>query len=355
MSKTLSTLLLLLTLRILRRWNQTGQKHAGEPDIAKTFLPAHSLLLWVLVILSYLTVVYRLDVRGASWVSSIMTAAAATALVAVAIRFKIAFTTADAPELLAGMDVPSLGLINSTSLVAQARHVFLGSVAFLLVTVGPTIREKLFIGRTVRRALPLCHSIITLFLITQTRTTNIPAFLLFYTQYLCLRYIQMSPAELNLTCLVLQCASFFSLGGSNAISSIDLSNAYNGVAGYNVGAVGLLTFFSNWAGPIWWTSATALLLTERQSEVPSREVRQKHLEFHKEKSWDTLCQFIVALTLFASGNVLAVMIACSMLRTHLFIWTVFSPKYLYIMAWSIGQHLCINIGLESLLFWVGSL
>jgi ethanolaminephosphotransferase len=40
---------------------------------------------------------------------------------------------------------------------------------------------------------------------------------------------------------------------------------------------------------------------------------------------------------------MSVMAACTMLRTHLFIWTVFSPKYLYTLAWTILNHLFINL------------
>lgn len=67
-----------------------------------------------------------------------------------------------------------------------------------------------------------------------------------------------------------------------------------------------------------------------------------------------LMEHLSLLTAFASSSVLFVMLACTVLKTHLFIWTVFSPKYLYSMAWSLGQHLCINVGYGSLLFWIGS-
>ena len=60
------------------------------------------------------------------------------------------------------------------------------------------------------------------------------------------------------------------------------------------------------------------------------------------------------LTLFAAASVAFIMAACTALRTHLFIWTVFSPKYLYAMAWSIGGHLLINVGFGGLLFWLGA-
>jgi ethanolamine phosphate transferase 2 subunit G len=30
------------------------------------------------------------------------------------------------------------------------------------------------------------------------------------------------------------------------------------------------------------------------------------------------------------------------LREHLFIWTVFSPKFLFTVAWVVGQHVLVN-------------
>ena len=132
--------------------------------------------------------------------------------------------------------------------------------------------------------------------------------------------------------------SFFAFGGSNALSSVDLSSAYNGVSDYNVLAVGILTFVSNWAGPVFWTSATNLML----------------LRLHRQGQKNLLRQHLAMLTVFVTASLFFVMAACTLLRTHLFIWTVFSPKYLYSMAWSLGQHICINMGFGSLLFWLGT-
>jgi ethanolaminephosphotransferase len=180
---------------------------------------------------------------------------------------------------------------------------------------------------------------------TQSRATNIPLFLLLITIHHCLQSLNLSTAQITTSSILLQYASFFAFGGSNAISSVDLSSAYNGISSFNVVAVGFLTLISNWAGPIYWTSATNLLLLEKRSktdaETPGVEVGlfKTHLAM---------------LTAFAASSVAFVMAACTALRTHLFIWTVFSPKYLYCMAWSLGQHLLINVGLGSLLFWLGS-
>ena len=175
-----------------------------------------------------------------------------------------------------------------------------------------------------------------MFLVTQTRVTNIPLFFVFRLQLRFISASRLSLPDLTIASLLFQRLSFFAFGGSNAISSIDLSNAYNGISGYNVVAVGLLTFCGNWAGPLWWTSGTVVLLTQGANEtLYSRWV--EHLSL---------------LTSFVSTSIMCVMLACTVLRTHLFVWTVFSPKYLYSMAWTIGHHLAANAGIASLLLWI---
>jgi ethanolamine phosphate transferase 2 subunit G len=182
------------------------------------------------------------------------------------------------------------------------------------------------------------HDLLVLFLITQSRATNIPLLLIFQAQLSLLVNLDLSLIETTTTSLLLQYASFFAFSGSNAISSIDLSSAYNGVRGYNVLAVGLLTFVSNWSGPIFWTSATNILL----------------LRLHAKGAKNVWKQHLSLLTIFATISLVGVMLACTVLRTHLFIWTVFSPKYLYSMAWAFGQHLLVNVALGSFIFWLGS-
>lgn len=183
--------------------------------------------------------------------------------------------------------------------------------------------------------------------------------------------------------LLLSQTAYFAFGGSNSISSIDLSNAYNGVADYNIVAVGVLLFASNWAGAIWWCSASVtLLLPGPQVEQPpakakgttsgsrawiERERAQLHAdavaaitppEAAKPYSRPTAgvdgwTIYTTAMTAFTAASLVAVMAACTLLRTHLFIWTVFSPKYLYAMAWAVGWHLLVSVGLGRLLWTLG--
>lgn len=190
---------------------------------------------------------------------------------------------------------------------------------------------------TSRDMLPLMRNLLTLFLITQSRVTNIPLFLLFEVMLEIFRHLDLSEDEITLASVLLHFSSFFALGGSNSISSIDLSNAYNSIDGYGFAAVGFLTFAGNWAGPVWWMFATSSLILGHE--------RQRHKSIFRRHLW--------LITTLATGAALAVMLACTMLRAHLFIWTVFSPKYLYCVAWSVGQHFCVNLILGGLTHWVG--
>ena len=189
-----------------------------------------------------------------------------------------------------------------------------------------------------RDILPLLSNLLTLFLITQSRLTNIPLFLLFEVMLKLFRHLNLSKDEVTLASVLLQLSSFFVLGGSNSISSIDLSNAYNGINDYGIAAVGVLIFAGNWAGPVWWMFASTSLMLGHERQ------RQK-CDFNRH---------LWLMTALAAGAALAVMLACTLLRAHLFIWTVFSPKYLYCIAWTAGQHFCVNFILGGLAYRIGS-
>ncbi|KUL82339.1 hypothetical protein ZTR_10516 [Talaromyces verruculosus] len=308
--------------RFIRRWNQTGQKFAGEPDIVHYLTSSQPKLLWALVLLTYMvncqSMIRSAPFRGVLGKSlwTVLSIAVSFA----AIIFKVSFTAADAPELLAPMMLRVTEWGFQTSLVFQARIVFIGIA--LLVGIfefsGFTSRGVQNAGRK-----RLLHEATTLFLITQSRATNIPLFLLFKVQASIVELLGLNSIETTLNLILMQHVAFFAFGGSNALSSVDLSTAYNGVSDYNVSVVGLLTFVSNWAGPIWWTSETAI----NQPRMTRTEATNR----------------IALLSFGTTMELLAVMAACTMLRTHLFVWTVFSPKFLYSIAWALANHLGMNL------------
>jgi len=340
---------MLVLLRVTRRWNQTGQKWAGEPDIARTFLTNHTDWLWLLVFITYAAINLR-GVRCASRNTDRLGLMLSAALASLAsLCFKLGFTHADAPELSPSINFLFLSLEKVVTLVTQARIVFfllVASVAFVLFRHSAVNRKGARRLGTASIAwllgnfdadlrsdpLEAIFNLLTLFLVTQSRINNVPLIAMFLLQLEVLRDMQLDPAEIALTSIIMEHVSFFAFGGTNAISSIDLSNAYNGVAGYDVLGVGILTFVSNWIGPIWWGAASALQLSRTRGD--------------KSKG---LHAYLIIQTFFTTCSLLFVMIACMVLRTHLFIWSVFSPKYLYTMAWTLAQHLFINVTIVSAL------
>ena len=133
----------MVLLRVVRVWNQTGQKHAGEPDIANTVLPAHKILLWLLVLVTYFDVIQRLSRRAIPWASRHLATAASLALGVAALGFKVAFTKADTPELLEGLGYIALPRTEEASLVAQARALFMGIAVMVLLTSFPAVYQRI--------------------------------------------------------------------------------------------------------------------------------------------------------------------------------------------------------------------
>lgn len=92
--------------------------------------------------------------------------------------------------------------------------------------------------------------------------------------------------------------------------------------------------------------------------VTKEELARKPERKNEEKSDGALTSTEVwleetmLLTQWISLEVVAVMLACCIHRQHLFVWTVFSPKYLYMGAWVVCWHLAVNVVAAGVLAWV---
>jgi len=117
-------------MRLVRGWNQTGQKYAGEPDLVKVFLLPNPHILWLLVCLTYAWLAFRISAHlRPSTPSPLVSFAAGAVLAIAAFDFKVAFTVEDAPEIVVSWVAGLHGMFLGLSLVARARAVFAGSGA----------------------------------------------------------------------------------------------------------------------------------------------------------------------------------------------------------------------------------
>ena len=124
--------------RLMVRWNQTGQKHAGEADIVHGFFPSHHVIMWLLVLATYLVVGVQL--ARTSFSGSIIgegDLALAFVMILPAVIFKLNFTQADAPELVLGLGEQLRSVTASIDLVTQARVVFVMlTLALIIIAIG---------------------------------------------------------------------------------------------------------------------------------------------------------------------------------------------------------------------------
>ncbi|KAL5337106.1 GPI ethanolamine phosphate transferase 2 [Aspergillus crustosus] len=327
---TMGPVILAVSHRIMRRWNQTGQKFAAEPDIAQSYFPSHQGGFWTLVSVTYANIcLHLMNASPDHYLWQLL----CVVVTFMGFTFKLAFAASESPQLLGETPNEAVTyILNGMSLVRYAQLAMIGIVILLPVSTILAKTNRRSCGRQVVLPNIVAYEALTLFLVTQSRVTNVPIFLMFRIQFKILASFNMTSVESTVTSLLMQYATFFAFGGSNAISSVDLSNSYNGIGSYNVVLVGILTYVGNWAGPIWWVFASKRLRAGRNLD-------------------ENVSHNITLLTFYVASSLLSVMAACTALRTHLFIWTVFSPKYLYTMSWTVIHHFGVNmLGEVDLLF-----
>ncbi|KAF5394448.1 hypothetical protein PHET_11491, partial [Paragonimus heterotremus] len=107
--------------------------------------------------------------------------------------------------------------------------------------------------------------------------------------------------------------TFFQQGNSLSLASVDVSAAYVGLRSHQPVVAGLLLAFYTYAGPLYWQLAYVV-----------RFALPKEIESHVASSLACFRLGFAFLPMTFCATV------CFLLQSHLFIWTVFTPKLLYL-------------------------
>lgn len=126
-------LLGLAAFRLIRSWNQTGQKFAGDADLVKVFLAPRPLLLWTIVTTTYVVVAWQIFQAAGKGLPGVLASSLASGLLSVAFVFKIVFTLEDAPEQVGAAAETLRYYCRTVALVSCARYVF-AMLAILFVS-----------------------------------------------------------------------------------------------------------------------------------------------------------------------------------------------------------------------------
>jgi len=125
------------------------------------------------------------------------------------------------------------------------------------------------------------------------------------------------------------------LGNSNSIASVDLTGAYTGLRNYYTTIVGTLTFIVVYGGPFYFHGFAALrMIPSLIIESQTVEIRTNSKIQEKTEQKFHLLQYNILLYailnfLFRGLSMFVFSIQLTAQRYHLFVWSVFAPRYIY--------------------------
>ena len=125
-------------------------------------------------------------------------------------------------------------------------------------------------------------------------------------------------------------SNYFQMGNSNSLSSVDVGAGYTGIPSFNPLIVCLLMAVNTFNGPIIWS----LCLFCRLNYVTTTITID-----------DDQPQLLTALKCFGfyrAFELLFITIVCTLCRFHIMVWTVFAPKVLYEMMFSLMMSLIVS-------------
>ncbi|KAG7660734.1 LAS21 [[Candida] subhashii] len=386
--------LIFIGVRILKSWNNSGQKYSTNYNIGFYFSHTNEALLWFLILVTYVAVTMTTYIQGGflptfsliptkGGVPALADAGVLISLVSMFIASSISFSFKIMQYYIDGNVLPkmirwmflyildSYGIsiakdaVNDNELKFRLQEVSvsMSNLAMYILLAVSVARFAVGKFRGVKyRSITDFTNLMTIYLIHHTRHENIPMFLVLIVIRFSLAKLikRMNKQGLNidhtililsLVTICLQNLTFFSMGNTNSLATVDLSNAYNGVKAYSIFPVGLLTFISNFSGPVFWSLSSLQLLFEVSNtafEGPSLEDLTFLPGLRKSvfviKSTTTLFFYCVSAT-----NLIA---SCINLRFHLFIWSVFSPKLLYFGCWSVFVNFLIDLVLAAIVLFI---
>jgi ethanolaminephosphotransferase len=321
--RSFEVLKVLLYLRLLRNWNNMGQKFINENsfDAALNLYPVFK---WLLIVLTIYETVFRFrDNNGAIvkvWnVINFMCI----------LTFKVLFAEVDGQYLPWSFRISDYVSLDFIVRLSSIFFIFFGATLIIRIILLKAPIHRLNVIKDI-------NDLITIVLVYQASINNITMFLILNLMKdsiisLFSKFKNKTDNSTNIALsqnlmIILQNAIFFNFGQTNSLPTIDLSNSYNGVTEYSMLPIGILTFLNNFGGVIFCTLVTF--------QLNFNDHGLKTANFENELK----LKFLLNLNYYLIVSVFY-LVSCFLQRYHLFIWTVFSPKILFLLAWNLFMNL----------------
>ncbi|XP_051929477.1 GPI ethanolamine phosphate transferase 2 [Hippocampus zosterae] len=307
----------LLCCRLLRSLNQTGVQWAHLPDLGHWLNSSeHKVVLSLLSVLC-MVFIYFLIQRRCSLVSKV---ALALGLLGV-YSYRAAVGNVLFPWQHSGRNM-SKGTV-------EARFVYVFVLGILFTGTKDLLRSQIITadGNLKNRGLWEIYIGLVLLVSLLFRPHNLPVLCsCLLIQALLSQFIwkklHYDAAQTTIMHYWFGQAFFYFQGNSNSISTVDISVWFVGFDNYVEAPAIFLTALSTYAGPLLWACHLVCYLSSDRNRSPV--------------AMDHGCY---CLALLRSVPAAAYIVLVTVLRYHLFIWSVFSPKLLYE-----AMHLLLTAG-----------
>ncbi|KAL5820012.1 hypothetical protein ACOSQ4_023854 [Xanthoceras sorbifolium] len=131
-------------------------------------------------------------------------------------------------------------------------------------------------------------------------------------------------------------AGHFALGNSNTLATIDVAGAFIGISNHSTVLSGILMFIITYASPMLVLISMVVYMPVKSYLVIPQKTDSGHL-------LKRMLGFPCLVPLGLNSILLtAYTIVLLLMRNHLFVWSVFSPKYLYVCGFTV----CIYVGVS---------
>ncbi|XP_049593821.1 GPI ethanolamine phosphate transferase 2 isoform X3 [Syngnathus scovelli] len=307
----------LLCCRLLRSLNQTGVQWAHLPDLGHWLNSSEHKLVLSLLSALCLVFIYFLIQRRCSLVSKV---ALALGLLGV-YSYRSAVGNVLFPWQHSGRNM-SKGIV-------EARFVYVFVLGILFTGTKDLLRSQIITAdaKLKNRGLWEIYSGLVLLISLLFRPHNLPVLCsCLLVQTLMAQFIwkklHYDAAQTTIMHYWFGQAFFYFQGNSNSISTVDISVWFVGLDNYIEAPAIFLTALSTYAGPLLWACHLVCYLSSERNRSPA-----------------AMGHGCYCLALLRSVPAAAYIVLVTVLRYHLFIWSVFSPKLLYE-----AMHLLLTAG-----------
>ncbi|CAN8287760.1 unnamed protein product [Cochlearia groenlandica] len=347
-NKTGSILLLLISGRLLRGWRQGGVNWTYLPDISKWLEQVGSgYVKWIQLISISLVIglgLFTLFRIGSKRKSVYVLA--------------FGFSTCGLLVLLHALIYQDGMLEVSTgygaTVTAKLIYLLLSVSAIGAALVLPwSVRKK---DRTVLAETGdcmyligsgyiLCWCLLQLLLQQPTNSGPILLLLIQILAFSCLSSndLQVSESAKIASIYFMGMAGHFALGNSNTLATIDVAGAFIGISSHSTILSGILMFMITYASPMLFLLSLVMYIGAKL-----RNDSHSTVTAHQDKDLGETLKLKLGLPCLVplcinSILLTAYTVVLLLMRNHLFVWSVFSPKYLYVCATTVCTYIGVCI------------